>query len=530
MSIPTKRACDACHRRKVRCNSRQPCGNCSQAGLSCTYDAIPQKKGPKGSRAKVISELRETQKHSDPTSWMLHDGSSNYASPPHSPTQYARASGLLSHELIEGCADFFFTKMYPTMPILYKDQVRNAVGEMGHSVESYCLITSFLGFMLIQPGIVLKTGHLMDQPAGSVTNPKMGSVLMEEAIRVRKNYDYVENPTVNTVITSFFLFGCAFSLNKHNTSWFHLREATALAQILGMQDENTYMFDNVVEMSRKRRLFWLLFVTERAYALQKHRPLTLHATINLPTVDQDPTNYSLAGFIYLVNLYRPFDDTFIGLWNKSRTDCSPLTLARLQQQLTEALPPFLSTTESQAADLRTSQQWLRTMVWQLSIANGFLSSTSLDTSMTFRYPIEIAKDLVEVTRQFSKQSMEIHGIGLIEKVFDVACTLIDVMSCVPLESRKFEPGPQEYLNSLLTLISTLRGGESRFLPMVVDKIRDTLPAIGSRLPQPLVEKYDLSVQNGKQQVEFKQEQSGGSSSAGSSPFETPPFMHYYPLA
>ena len=104
------------------------------------------------------------------------------------------------------------------------------------------------------------------------------------------------------------------------------------------------------------------------------------------------------------------------------------------------------------------------------------------------------------------------------------------MSCVPLESHKFEPGPQEYLNSLLTLISTLRGGESRFLPLVAAKIRDTLPAIASRLPQPLVEKYNLSGQTGKQQVEFKQEQSGGSSSAGSSPFETPPFMHYYPLA
>ncbi len=150
----------------------------------------------------------------------------------------------------------------------------------------------------------------------------------------------------------------------------------------------------------------------RAYALKKHRSLTLHATINLPAVDQDPSN-STAGFIYLVNLYRPFNDTFIGLWNKSRTDCSPFTLARLQGQLTDALPAFLNTTESQAADLRTSQQWLRTMVWQLSIANGFLSSTSPDTSMTFTFPIEIARNLVAVTGQFSKQSMEIHGIGLV---------------------------------------------------------------------------------------------------------------------
>lgn len=33
--------------------------------------------------------------------------------------------------------------------------------------------------------------------------------------------------------------------------------------------------------------------------------------------------------------------------------------------------------------------------------------------MTFRFPIEIAKDLVAVTGQFSKQSMEVHGIGLV---------------------------------------------------------------------------------------------------------------------
>ena len=108
------------------------------------------------------------------------------------------------------------------------------------------------------------------------------------------------------------------------------------------------------------------------------------------------------------------------------------------------------------------------------------------------------------------------------------------MSCVPLESRKFEPGPQEYLNSLLALISTLRGGESRFLPLVMAKIRDTLPAIGSQLPQHLVEKYDRLGLHNKEAAErpviFKQENAGESSSAGSSPFETPPFMHYYPLA
>lgn len=33
--------------------------------------------------------------------------------------------------------------------------------------------------------------------------------------------------------------------------------------------------------------------------------------------------------------------------------------------------------------------------------------------MTFGYPIEIARDLVAVIGEFSQQSMEVHGIGLV---------------------------------------------------------------------------------------------------------------------
>lgn len=125
------------------------------------------------------------------------------------------------------------------------------------------MITALCSFMLIQPGVASLIGRATDEPTDSVINPKLGLILLNETVRVRKSYDYVENPSVNTVITSFFLFGCCFGLNKHNTAWLHLREATAFAQILGMQDENTYLFGNAVETSRRRRLFWLLFVTER---------------------------------------------------------------------------------------------------------------------------------------------------------------------------------------------------------------------------------------------------------------------------
>ena len=114
-----------------------------------------------------------------------------------------------------------------------------------------------------------------------------------------------------------------------------------------------------------------------------------------------------------MNLYKPFNETFIGLWNKVHTTCNPSWLAQLQNQLSEALPTYLESTETQAVDLRITQHWLRTMVWQLCVSHGFVSSMATDNAMTFEYPIEISRDLLSTTRQFSQQAMEVHGVGLV---------------------------------------------------------------------------------------------------------------------
>ncbi|KAF7195481.1 putative sucrose utilization protein SUC1, partial [Pseudocercospora fuligena] len=414
-STTAKRACDACHRRKVKCigDGTRPCKNCTSAGLTCTYNAIPQKKGPKGSRAKVISELRETQRQSQ---LAAKRHGFDIDSPPHSPA-HLRQAGLLSMKMMTTCVDYFFANLYPTQPILHRQKVGEVIGQMEQNVEAYCLVVSLCAYMMIQPNMVIPPDAfegLEIQPQPSL---QLGHALLQEALRVRRGHNYIENPSIWSVITSFFFFGSYFCLDRHNTAWFHLREATTLAQIMGMHDESS-----------------------------------------------------------------PFDDTFVGLWNKARVGCTTEWLARLQQQLTDALPQYLQCTESQAVDLRCSQQWLRTMVWQLSISHGFLSSAAADNAMSFKYPIEISRDLVHSASQFSQQSMEVHGVGLIEKLFDVACTLTDVMSVIPQDQYTFEFGPRDYLNQLMTLISTLRGGQQRYMPLLMQKINDSMPNTGYALP------------------------------------------------
>ena len=63
----------------------------------------------------------------------------------------------------------------------------------------------------------------------------------------------------------------------------------------------------------------------------------------------------------------------------------------------------------------------------------------------------------------------------VEKLFDITCTLIDVLACVP-GGTTFEFGPRDYLSQLLGIISNLRGGQKRFMPLLMSKMHDTLPS------------------------------------------------------
>lgn len=482
-SPAAKRACDACHRRKVRCIGGialgQPCRNCSQTSLQCTYNAIPQKKGPKGSRAKVISELRDTQQQTTITQKVSlddHASESNpfeFSSPMVSPA-YQRDTSLLTKQTVDTCFNFYFEHMYSITPIFHQQTLRNMVASHSSKPEVYCLAAVMCSFIMIQPGMVLP-GTPDAQDSNRYSNAE---ALLQEALRVRKSYEYVESPTLIAIQTDFFLFACYFSLERQNTAWYHLIQATTLAQMAGMQEESSYLTGDKVENMYRRHTFWLILITERAYAMERHRPLMLHPTIQLPKPEEDLADSAIiSGFLHLINLYRHIDDDFIGLWNKTKSECSTAWLADLQRKLTDALPPKLMSTESQAADIYSTQHWLRTMVWQLSIMNGYLSSSSKDSCMTFQYPIEIARDLIRDINSLTQDSMEVHGVGLIEKLFDIACTLTDVIACVPLDTAIFGTIPADYMNQFLFLISRLRGGASRFVPLLLAKISENIPSL-----------------------------------------------------
>ena len=211
-----------------------------------------------------------------------------------------------------------------------------------------------------------------------------------------------------------------------------------------------------------RCTFFLAHFFGRTHALHKHRPITLYPTIHPPSLDEVPSDRPVSsGLDLLIDLYKPFDDTFMSLWNKVRTHANPTWIAQLQSRLSEALPAYLECTEIQAVELRITQQWLRTMVWQMCVSQGLVSSVTTDSAMTFKYPIEISRDLLSMTQQMPQQAMEVHGIGLvstlgISRKLSFLLIALGFFSACPHHLHGFRSFPCLILASLLHLHSLVQ--------------------------------------------------------------------------
>ncbi|KAL7784919.1 hypothetical protein V8C37DRAFT_339901 [Trichoderma ceciliae] len=490
MSQAVKRACDACHRRKVKCDGINPCRNCSSAQLSCTYNAIPQKKGPKGSRAKVISELRETQRQTSLSAKVQNRMNGIPCSPAGS--SLAPTPGMLTSDMVKECSQFFFDNMNSQAPILDRRQVEQQILYMEQNRDAYCLMASMCAFVMLQPGMTMPAGdpYNLDMVPGA--NIISSQLLLEETLRVRKGYEYLDQITVNALATNFFLFGCYYGQEMHERAWYYLREATTMIQMIGMNKEEYYMQFDVAEASRLRRAYWLFFVIERAYAIQRQRPLTLQATINLPTLGDDPTDplaHQLNGFILLVNLFRPFDDAFTSTWNKTRSHLSSQYITNLQKQLNDLAQSYLCQ-DSSWNDVHTNQQWLKNTVWQLS--NG-VSAGATEEAMSFQYPMNMSRELLmNMASQFPGQGMELLNSGLLEKLIEGAYSMTEYLAMQPASRDPFAVGPQEHLGQIITIVAASRNGDYRFLPLLMSKVSDVLLRLANPMLQNVPETAALA--------------------------------------
>ncbi|KAH6680056.1 RING-3 protein [Plectosphaerella plurivora] len=507
--------CDHCRRRRIRCDGRFPCEQCVNASLQCRRDHVPRKRGPKRGHGRVINELRAT----------AHDGAAiANITPADNPTEYVRRrlssvcpplnlDGLMSDssadpsrnpsaassppgfwasltsappvfdvpeprsafssdefrprtrtyfDLIPQCLDLYYEHIYPIMPLLYMPAVRETAANPAMAPHEKNLVYALCALTAMH-----MSGKSIDAATPTPSWEVVGRFFLDETVAVRQSYDFLEDLSLSSVISSFYLSTSFFEINQSRKSWHYLREALNHAQDMGLQDDSTYFGLGPEETLCRQRVFWILFVTERSFAILRNKPITFKRTPSLPSTRHPYESPDIhAGFLQLVSSYTPLDESFVTAWNEgSDPRVSSSTFLALQNLL--SLPPaFLrprpptsaygtpadEPTDIQKADLLITQQWLRLIVWQSSMRQNLLTWTDPsdagggsdgsagsspqspaattavpNNSMCFSFPLTVARDTASILASLPAKAVEVHGMGIMEKIFEIGSWCVNVL-------------------------------------------------------------------------------------------------------
>lgn len=207
--------------------------------------------------------------------------------------------------------------------------------------------------------------------------------------------------------------------------------------------------------------------------------MTLEASIELPSHNDDPTDlnpHQLNAFIQQVNVFRPFDNSLVALWNKTkeRDEAS----AFLQKQLPEVLPPYLNAQHAQLSEMAINQQWAKNTVWQLGAATG----NGDENGVPYPYPVDITRDLLPMVTALPG-NLGLQGLGLVEKLLGITCSLTEVLATQPASRDPYAMGPRDHLHQILNVLTVIRTGDLRFLPLLLRKVTDVLPKLTNPMLQ-----------------------------------------------
>ncbi|KXJ92907.1 hypothetical protein Micbo1qcDRAFT_174045 [Microdochium bolleyi] len=466
-----RRACDACKIRKIKCSETPPCTACIASGIDCTFHERQGTRGPRNLRVKTRLRIAQTQRQSQgcqngldhpggstpsidaASAAGFSDDSASLGDPPAAPSL---APSLQSRvpDLIH-FVHLYEQRLYPVWPII---DTAALVHEL--SAPEPCDPRTLLLADAIRLGAIAQL-RLPDSPSSPFPDTHDGCA------------------DLTALRTSFFRHVFYENLEPGGPkSLIHLREALTIAQILRLDRESSYTTLPEAEQQMRRRIVWLLFVTERGVAMLYELPVVLRPNTFLPA----PHGEVLTSFLKLVNLFWSFQAS--GIFDtgilQSDADVPTVSAARdslelLQASLSQMPIDTATSNDVQRADLFVTGQWMRAVLWRAASRIGMASSTITD-------PIRIARELLSFVAQVPQAAIDAHGAAIEFKTFEIASAVIDAMahrSAVPLVSLD---EPEQVLQGLQRMLSSSRGGNRALLASLWLKMA-TLQRAG--IPTPL---------------------------------------------
>ena len=164
----------------------------------------------------------------------------------------------ISSTVLGAHVGLFLQHLYPIMPVIDSELMADCGNLDELHPRRYAHLVALSAATHLQ--LNLDVGEY-ESPQGNLIS---GQDLIDEAVRTRGEYDPLEHPHLDTLLTMFFLF-CAYgNLNKADHAWYYLSQTISFSQILKLDREEMYVGLPPAEAEIRRRVYWLIFVTERS--------------------------------------------------------------------------------------------------------------------------------------------------------------------------------------------------------------------------------------------------------------------------
>lgn len=235
-----------------------------------------------------------------------------------------------------------------------------------------------------------------------------------------------------------------------------------------------------------------------AYFVRAFAPSTSSATASQDSRDA----LNMMGLVYLMETFDAIDESVVGCWvascKFSDGYCETfdrrraIRMFRAQHRVREACltgdiemsytsstsrRPLDQLPETQRADISVTQLWLLNRLWNLCSSHGLLREVSDHPELRFDFAYHIASALTRTCGKLSLPAMEVHGVGFMEKVYDIAMGVISAINASPQltlescltrsdllmdESEDNSPSIRELLYTFCNLNRNFRGGNHEY--------------------------------------------------------------------
>jgi hypothetical protein len=429
----TRRACDPCSVRKVRCDGNQPCSRCEAASWECTYLKSHGKSGPKGPRRTTeaaIRRLQERSKSNPDDSRSNSEASFDATSPsatelpyidhlPHldadidnggwstTPSPFFPVAHTEHQRISTSCIsqylDVYQARGYGIWPVVDAEALTARLLTHPDDLEAYALATAICAAVVSQFSIDAEPGSPVEG------HYRVSSSAFEkESRRARDDADHLENVSIFSILSSFFLHVFSANVGRMNVSTILLGEAITKLHILGLHKTIYYAAMPAAQVQHALRIYWLIFITERAHSIQHDVPTTLKRAPDLPRLENLNDGSVTPAFVQLCKLFNILDTTITADPTTARN-----ALAMAQQELSCDDAPLSLESELQRADISMTQQWMRIFLWQHALNVTSLSSANAGDEFSFSFPAKVAQNVLSNLSSLSRQSIEAHGPGMV---------------------------------------------------------------------------------------------------------------------